>query len=159
MYFTSDEAEGTFAPFQSQLASLQQMKALCQSVVELAKSYTQAGDPSSAQAALQIAVNLGQRFSNTSGEDGLSRLTGGAAEILALSAMDPNSSYDGSGQTVQDRINHLRQQRTAIRGLYQQGVPLLGTMLEQDWNSYSDRVRAFGEPAALQWVVGKFGEK
>jgi hypothetical protein len=160
IYWTSTEdAEGTFAPFQSQLTQLLQVKALCQNVVELAKSYTQAGDQASAQAALQVVANVGRHYSSTSGEDGLSRGTGGAAEVMALSAMDPNASYDGSGQTVQERISQLRQQRTAIRGLYQQAVPLLGTLSDQDWISYSDRARAFGEPAALQWVAGKYGKK
>jgi hypothetical protein len=160
MYWTSGEdAEGMFAPFESQLTQLQQVKALAQNVMELAKSYRQAGDQASAEAALQIVANLGQRYSSTSGEDGLSRGVGGAAEVMALSAMDPNSSFDGSGQTVKERITQLRQQRTAIRGLYQQAVPVLGMMSDQDWTSYSDRARAFGEPAALQWVVGKYGQK
>jgi RNA polymerase sigma factor (sigma-70 family) len=160
MYWaSSEEAEGMFTSFQSQLTQLQQVKELSQNVVELAKSYTQAGDPASAQAALQIVANLGQHYSNTSGEDGLSRGVGGAAEVMALYAMDLNSSYDGGSQTVQDRINQLREQRKAIRGLYAQAVPLLGTLSDQDWIGYSDRARAFGEPAALQWVVGKFGQK
>ncbi len=162
MYFgasSEDEVEATFAPFQSQLTPLQQVKELYLDVVDLATSYKQAGDQASAQAALQIAVSLGQRYSNTSGEDGLSRLVGIGAEIHALFGMDPNSPYGSNGQTVQDRINQLRQQKSATRGLYQQAVPLLGTMSEQDWSSYSDRVRVFGEPAALQWVVGKFGQK
>ena len=119
MYWaSSEEAEGMFTPFQSQLTQLQQVKELSQNVVELAKSYTQAGDPASAQAALQIVANLGQHYSNPSGEDGLNRGVGGAAEIMALCAMDLSSSYDGGGQTVQDRINQLREQRKAIRGLY-----------------------------------------
>lgn len=162
MYFgasSEDEVEATFAPFQSQLTPLQQVKELYLDVVDLATSYKQAGDQASAQAALQIAVSLGQRYSNTSGEDGLSRLVGIGAEIHALFGMDPNSPYGSNGQTVQDRINQLRQQKSATRGLYQQAVPLLGTMSEQDWSSYSDRVRVFGEPAALQWVVGKYGQK
>jgi RNA polymerase sigma factor (sigma-70 family) len=160
MYWaSSEEAEGMFTSFQSQLTQLQQVKELSQNVVELAKSYTQAGDPASARAALQIVANLGQHYSNTSGEDGLSRGVGGAAEVMALYAMDLNSSYDGGGQTVQDRINQLREQRKAIRGLYAQAVPMLETLSDQDWIGYSDRARAFGEPAALQWVVGKFGQK
>ena len=156
---SDDEAEATFAPFQTQLTQLQQVKALSQNVVALAKSYLQAGDQASAQAALQVVVNLGRRYSSTSGEDGLSWGVGGAAEVMALSGMDPNTAYDGSGQTVQDRIKQLRQKRTAVRGLYQQAGPLLGAMSDEDWSSYSDRVRFFGAPAALQWVVGKFGQK
>jgi hypothetical protein len=161
MYFgtSEDEVEATFAPFQSQLTQLQQVKELYLDVCDLAKSYKQAGDQASAQAALQITVNLGQRYSNALGEDGLSRLAGIGAEVNALYAMDPNSPCDSNGQTVQDRMTQLRQQKTAILGLYKQGVPLLGTMSDQDWISYGDRARIFGEPAAIQWVVGKYGQK
>jgi len=160
MHWSSQEdAVEAFEPFQRQITQLQQVKDLCLNVLDLAKSYRQTGDSVSADAALQMAMNLGQRYGNASDEDGISRLVGSAAEVIALSAMNPNSAYDNRGQTVQDRIKQLRQQRTAIRNLYQEAAPLLGSLAEQDWTSYIDRVRTFGEPAALQWVVGKYGAK
>lgn len=154
---SEDEAEA-FAPLQSQLPQLQQIKALAVNLRDLSKSYEQAGDQASAQAALQMAVNLGQRY-YTSSADGFSQLVGTAAELIALNNLNPGSPYGSNGQTVQDRINQLKDQRSAIRGLYQHAVPLLGALSEQDWSSYSDRARVFGEPAALQWVVGKYGQK
>jgi hypothetical protein len=30
-------------------------------------------------------------------------------------------------------------------------------MSEQDWISYLDRDKSFGEEAAMRWAVGKFG--
>ncbi len=162
LYFAArdvDAVDAIFPLFQQQTAQHGQTKGLCQNLVELANSYRQGGDPASAQAALQMAADLAQHYNNSAGEDGLSRLVGGAAEVLALSQMDPNSPYGNQGQTVQDRISQLRQQRAAIKGLYQQAAPLLGAMSDQDWETYSDRARVFGEPAALQWVVGKYGQK
>jgi hypothetical protein len=32
---------------------------------------------------------------------------------------------------------------------------LLEKISDQDLNSYADRARLFGEPAALQWVLGR----
>ncbi|HWI58767.1 MAG TPA: hypothetical protein VNZ22_16195, partial [Bacillota bacterium] len=162
MYFedrNDEQVEATFASFSSQLTLDQQIKDLSVSLKDVAKSYTQAGDPASAEAALQMGMSLGQRYSTLSGENGLSQLVGMAAEVLSLAGMAPNSPYGSGGQTVQERINQLRQQRTAIRGLYQQAVPLLESLSAQDWTSYNERVRFFGEPAALQWVVGNYGQR
>jgi len=135
------------------------VKDLSVNLVDLAKSYQQTGDQASADAVLKIAANLGQRYSSSSGGNGLNQLVGMAAEAVAFYGMDLNSPYGSNGQTVQDHLNQLMQQRRAIRGFYQQAVPLLGTMSEQDWSSYSDRVQMFGESAALQWVLGRFGQK
>jgi hypothetical protein len=159
MHWSSEEdTVAAFEPFQRQLTQLQQVKALGLNVVDLAKSYQQAGDQASADATLQLAVSMGQRYSSSPGEDGLSQLVGTAVEVIALSRMDPNSAYNDSGQTVQERINQLRQQRTAVRELYQEAAPLLGSLGDQDWTAYSERARNFGEQAALQWVIGKYSQ-
>ena len=105
---------------------------------------------------------MGQRFSDAStgnGGNGFGQLVGQAAETLALYAMDPNSAYGADGQTVQDQIAQLWQQRTALRDLYQNAVPMLGALSGQDLAGYQNRVQQFGEVAALQWVTGKFGQK
>ncbi len=158
---TSDEEQvaAAFANFQPQLSTLQQIKALAVNLRELAKSYQTTGDSASADSALQIGQDLGRRFANSSDANGLSQLVGMASEVLNLSGMDPNSPYGPDGQTVQDRITQLRQRRTAIKGLYQEAAPLLGSLSEQEWAAYTDRVRYFGEPAALQWVAGKYGRE
>jgi hypothetical protein len=145
------------APLHDQ--QLVQVKELCAAMADLGKAYAQAGDQASAQAAWQMAVNLGRRYSDASGANGTSRLVGLSAEIIVLSRLDPTSPFGNGGQTVQDRVNQIRQQRTPIKELYQNAVPLMGTMSDQDWTSYGERAKAFGELAALQWVIGKFGQK
>ena len=139
---------------------LVQVKELSGKILDLANSYQQAGDGASRQAALQIAVNLGGRYSGGSaGEPLIAQLVGTAVERTALGAMDPNGPYGVNGQTAQDRLNQLAQQRTAIRELGQQADPLWQTMSEQDWISYHNRSTAFGEEAAMRWMVGKYGQK
>jgi RNA polymerase sigma factor (sigma-70 family) len=129
-------------------------------LVNLANSYRQAGDEASAQAALQMAVNLGQRYENGSpGGILLSQFVGMAVERSALGAMDPNSPYGNNGQTAQDRLNQLAQQTAALKGLAQQAEPLVETMSDQDWISYTDRIKSFGHEAALRWLVNKNGQK
>ncbi len=151
--------DAVFPLFRQQQEPLQQTKALCQNLVELAKSYQQSGDSASAQSILQMGVDFAERYRNSSSEDGLSQAVGDAAEILELAHMDPATPYGSDGQTVQDRIAELRQQRKPLRSLYLEIGPLLGMMSDQDWASYTEKSKLFGEPAALQWVVGKYGGK
>ena len=135
------------------------VKQLGQQMVDLANAYTQAGDPASAQATLQIAANLGQRLGGSPDVCLLTPLVGIAVERMALGAMDPNSPYGDNGQTVQDRLNQITQQRAAIHELADQANPLLATLPGQDWISYVDRHLMFGEEAAMRWVVSKYGQK
>jgi hypothetical protein len=72
--------------------------------------------------------------------------------------MDPTSPYGEGGQTVQGRLDELAQQRTAIASLTGQFGAIQQRVSDQDWISYKDRWRSFGEEAALRWVVGKYGQ-
>ena len=106
-------------------------------------------------------MNLGQTLRECIVNDAalINQLVGMAIEKLALNAMNPNSPYGDNGQTVQDQLNQIAQNRAAISELVQQATPLLPTMSDQDILNYENRRRAFGEVAALQWVVSKYGQK
>jgi len=106
-----------------------------------------------------MAANLGQRYKDTPGETEVSWLVGMAVERIALSAMDPSSPYGSDGQTVQDRLNQLAQKNAEMKELNAQLEPLLPNLSNQDWISYKDRWRVFGEESAIRWVVNKYGQK
>jgi RNA polymerase sigma factor (sigma-70 family) len=150
----------TIPAWQTLLPQLRQIKDLSQYMIDLANSYRQAGDQASEQAALQMAANLGQRYGNpVAGEPEISRLVGLAVERNALNAMDPNSPYGEGGQTVKDRLDYLAQQSAQIKKLGQQTEALLPMMSDQDWISYKDRWRVFGEEAAGKWLINKYGQQ
>jgi RNA polymerase sigma factor (sigma-70 family) len=142
------------------LPQLAQMKQLSLSMFQVADAYTQAGDTGSAQAVLQMAEALGQRYSDpAAAEPELSALVGIWIERKALQGMDPNAPYGDSGQTVQDRINELTQQNTSVRALGDQAFNLYPNLTDQDWVIYKDRWMMFGEANAQQWVINKYGQK
>ncbi|HXJ75891.1 MAG TPA: hypothetical protein VNM37_23755, partial [Candidatus Dormibacteraeota bacterium] len=143
------------------LPQLVQMRDLSQSLVDLANSYRQAGDEGSRQSALQMVISLGHRYSGGGpGENLISQLVGVAIERRALEAMDPNSPYGADGaMTVQERMNQLVAQRTTVRELVTQTKPFWDAMSEQDWISYHNRSMVFGEMAAQQWLLNKYGQK
>jgi hypothetical protein len=73
--------------------------------------------------------------------------------------MDPASPYGDTGRTVKDRIGQLVQQYTAVNELAQRVEALQQTMSAQDWISYLDRSRTFGEVASARWLLGKYGQQ
>ncbi len=143
------------------LPQLAPLKQLGQDLVDLAKAYSQSGDQTSAQAALQMAMNLGERYVPASAGDALiSQLVGLVIQRNALNAMDPKSPYGADGQTVQDRLNQVEQQRAMLKELGQQAASLLEkTKSDQDWINYIDRWMIFGDFHAAQWIVNKYGQQ
>ncbi|HEY1489795.1 MAG TPA: hypothetical protein VGF90_02035, partial [Verrucomicrobiae bacterium] len=67
--------------------------------------------------------------------------------------------YGTDGQTVKDRLDQLTQQSAAIKDLVKQMEPLQSAMSSQDWINYNERTKTFGEMNALQWLLGKYGQK
>jgi RNA polymerase sigma factor (sigma-70 family) len=132
---------------------------LGQDTVGLATGYQQSGDQASAQAAFQTAVDLGQRLDQPGESTAVSQLVGMNIERAAFNAMDPASPYGDTGQTVQDQINQLAQQRTAMMDLGAQFGAVSPMMTDQDWINYRDRESAFGQEAAQQWAIGKYGQQ
>jgi RNA polymerase sigma factor (sigma-70 family) len=154
------EAETSMvATWQLQLPQLAVLSDLDKQIVNLAKSYAQSGDAGSAQAALQMDVNLGQQMDSTPTSPLITQLVGVAIERSAYGAMDPNSPAGTDGQTVQDQLDQLTQQRATIKGLANQMEALQETMSPQDWINYNERTMMFGEMNALQWLLGKYGQK
>jgi RNA polymerase sigma factor (sigma-70 family) len=140
------------------LPQLAQLKQLTLDTRDLANAYRQAGDTTSADAVLQMADKLGQRYANPSaGEPTVSQLVGIAIEKIALGAMDPTTPYGGNGQTVQDRLNQLAQQRAAVAEMDQQVEKLLPSLSDQDWVIYKNRWLMFGEQNAQSWVINTYG--
>jgi hypothetical protein len=140
------------------LPQLAQLKQLALNTRDLANAYRQAGDTTSAQTALQMADKLGQQYANPSaGEPTISQLVGIAIERIALGGMDPTAPYGGNGQTVQDRLNQLAQQREDVFQMSQQVDKLLPSLSDQDWIIYKNRWLMFGEQNAQSWLINTYG--
>lgn len=141
------------------LPQLQQVKDLGLDLVNLANTYQQQGDSSSAQAALQMAINLANHYASpTPGEAAISQLVGLTLEGIALKDMDPAAQYGSDGQTVQDYLNQLKQQRTALQQQASQIESVLPQLSDQDWIIYHERWMMFGEQNAAQWIINKYAK-
>jgi RNA polymerase sigma factor (sigma-70 family) len=134
---------------------LVQLKELGQDLLGMANSYQQAGDSSSRESALQIGVDLGQRLSDPSAGETLHRqIVGISIERAALQAMDPDSTFDTAGLTVQGRLNQLTSRIDEIRLLAKQSDPLWKTLNDQGWVNFDGQLAANGEEVAVRWLIG-----
>jgi hypothetical protein len=154
------EAEAKFiAAMGVPLPQLAQLKQLSSSIVDLANSYRQAGDRASEQTVLQMALQMGQQL-DPNGPGGrflINNLVGIAIQLNALKAMDPASPCGSSGQTVQNFMDQITQQRAAFKQLGQQTENLFAQMPPEDLISFSDRTKLDGELAGIQWYLNKTG--
>ena len=84
----------------------------------------------------------------------LHQTVGICIERAALQAMDPDSSFDTAGLTVQGRLNQLTSRIDEIRLSARQTDPLWKTLNDQDWVNFEGQLAANGEEAALRWLIG-----
>lgn len=154
------EAEAQVIPSMSLLLPhLSDLAQLNQNLINLATAYRQAGDNASAQAALQIDASMGERLRGPENTSLITQLVGLSIEGLALKQMDPGSTYGNSGQTVGDLLSGLSQQKTALNQFASQLDTIYTTISAQDWISYHDRWRTFGEENAIRWLLNKYAQK
>ena len=126
-------------------------------LVELAKSYQQAGDNASAQTMLQMCQDLGQRLDDANSMTLIQQLVGIALERMGLEAAAGMSSEADSTQALQDGLQAVLQRRENIRTLAR-AAPIdewVQTASPEDIIAYCDRERIFGEQKALQWVANR----
>jgi tetratricopeptide (TPR) repeat protein len=148
------EAEAkAVAAFGLMLPHLVELKQAGLKTTELAQLYRQNGDEASAQAALQLALGLGQRLDGGEPLTTIEELVGFAIERRALAAMDPASVIGDTGQTVQGRLDAINQRRKDIKEISSKEEAILPTLSEPDLVSFFDRVKVLGEDAAVLWLV------
>jgi hypothetical protein len=153
--YTEAEAR-TIASRNLLLPELSPYKKVGVNLVDLAKAYQQNGDTASAQASLQLAMDLGQRLDESGTQTFIQKLVGMAIQKLALNTMDPNATLAG-GQTVQARLDGLQQEKAYINSLDIQWQNLAPNMSDQDVMNYYDRQWRFGVIQAHEWMINKFG--
>jgi len=143
-------------------SSLNELDQLRRSLGELATRYQQSGDEEAAQGLLQLGLRLGQRLADES--LGVKTENQEAVGILMqrrlLETMDPASAYDGTGQTVKDRLDELARRRADIVTLRDPagwGGYLLRKLSEPDLISYFERLSNSSEVEARRWAVTRQG--
>jgi hypothetical protein len=155
--YSEAEAKGV-ATWTHELPHLSQLKQAGVDLLELAGRYQQSGDESQAREARQLALHLADMLQDGSQQKFIiNQLVGISVERKVLETLDPNSAYDNSGRTVQQRIDELAQNRKNLKANVGAMENLLPIMTPADQTAFHDRMRIYGEKSAMQWAVDKYG--
>ncbi len=141
------------ATYGAALPHLAELKQTGSKLIELADQYRQAGDTTSAQAALDLGLGLGQRLAEPGQISLIHELVGTAIELNSLEAMDPNGVVGNTGLTAQGQRDAIAEQRKVIKEIFPQVEAILPTLSEPDLVSFLERMRVLGEDAAAQWLL------
>jgi hypothetical protein len=138
------------------LPHLSQMKGLAQDMAELQKQYVANGDAASAERLAQIGIQMAQHLTAEKGGSSLiNELVGFAAERLVISPLDQQRSYDFLNGTPSARMDDLQAQRAKVKELTASFDQWWRTAPESEIVSFYDRMKLYGEPAALGWVQAR----
>ena len=136
------------------LAQMPPIKMVANSIAEVQARYAQSGDAQSAATLIQAGLGLSDRL--TEGEGGrfvISQLVGMAVESIMLNQLQADVRYDFlGGKTPTERQAELKQQKADFRALNTSLTSAYATMSEADWQSYSDRMKTYGEVDAMKWL-------
>ncbi|HMJ90033.1 MAG TPA: hypothetical protein VK530_09465 [Candidatus Acidoferrum sp.] len=149
--FSEAEAKA-IASMGALLPHLSELRATGKSLNELAATRREAGDTASADAALQWAIQLGQRTGQEGTMTLVQQLVAVAIERDTLKKFDPNALVDASGLTAQQRLAELEQRRDAIKGVAKDSGEIMQRLSEAELALYFDRLKMFGEESAVQWA-------
>jgi tetratricopeptide (TPR) repeat protein len=155
----SEAAAKAAAGFELPIPQFARLKQLGQQVADLAQAYHQAGDDASAQAALQIGLELGRRLDDPRAFSLIQNLVGVGIQRSQLSAMNPTDLYGSAEQTVQNHLDTLAQRGDALRAALPmdggRSTPVgdvLMSLSDSDLAIFFDRMRASGQWAAVEWA-------
>ena len=154
----SDADAATAAALGLALPYLPELKDLSQNIGDLAAQYRQAGDSASAQAVLQIGLDLGQRLDSGTATM-IQDIVGLSIQRNLLAGLDPGAPYGTAGQTVQNQIDAVTQQRTALQTLAGQQPAVVSEMSDADMVNFFQRMNTSGETTAILWAVNKYAAK
>ena len=104
----------------------------------------------------QIGATLGRHLSDGSGASSiLNQLVGLIIEEELLKRPSPSTVWGFLGQNTGDRLTEIQARKDVVRGgarLFNEWLP---TASEADLISYFDRVKMYGEPAAMSWLASR----
>ena len=138
------------------LPMLPQLKELAQEALALQRQYAAAGDAASAESLAQYQILLARHLSQGQGATCLvNQRVAMAMERGALDLLDSARAYDFLGQSPAERLAALQNQTTRMEETirwFGQWLPQAG---DAELIAYIDRVKLYGEPAAIQWLRGQ----
>jgi tetratricopeptide (TPR) repeat protein len=141
------------------LPHLSLLKELGNDLAALQVQYTASADPDSVETIAQWGLHLSRQLSFGSGADCLvSQKIGLAIERTTVETLDPQHRYDWLGSIPAERLAQIEAELSSIEQARERSDRWLSQARDADLVAYFDRVKFYGEPAALRWLDQRSGE-
>lgn len=148
------EAKGA-AAWNLSMPHLQEVRGLSREMAALQEQYLREGDKAAAETMASFGTILANQV-NTGGFDVLiNRMVASSIEQDLLKNLDPGSQLSGLGTTVQSRLEQLAREKESMKSGAQLFEQWNRTASEADKISFYDRLKLYGEPAALGWLQNR----
>ena len=140
-------------------ATLALIRQLASQMADLQKQELNVGDADSAENLAQMGVILGDQLNSGANGNYLNnQLAGVAIESLMLEQLNSNTSYDFlNGETPAQRLRELRNQKAMLSKLTSDFEALNSNLTDAEKVNFQERVKIYGEVAAMRWVVQQHG--
>jgi RNA polymerase sigma factor (sigma-70 family) len=139
-----------------ELPHISQVVELSRGMVEIVKQAQATGDAASVETTARIGLAMADHLNSV--QDGgnlLGQMVGVAVQQRLLSQLDRNQNYPFLSGTVDESLSALSQREKSIR----QDSQFIGDWIahapEQEAVSYFDRLKLYGEAAAIQWLKNR----
>jgi hypothetical protein len=120
--------------------------------------YAAAGDTASATAIAKLGLGLAANISEAGTKSLGTQMLSASAERDFLRGLDPNGTYDFLQQPIDQRLAQLQTDRKAAVDESKWATDWLGSASDSQLVSYFDRMRLYGEGAALKWARTQIGQ-
>ena len=142
------------------LPHLKPLKELAQEIGSLQQRYLATGDATSAEAVARLGWNVGQQL--TVGEGSryiINQTVGLTVEQELLTRLPPESQPDFLLMPVKDQLAAIDGRKKALREINPLFDQLLATANEIEIINFCDRMKLYGESAALEWLQKRQGDR
>jgi len=137
------------------LPHLMPMRELARTMQATAQQYRQQGDSASANSLIAMGLILGGHLSEGGGSQTLlNQLVGIGIEKNFLKQLDPNGT-DPFGRPVAEVSASAAQRKAHLNELSQALLPLYSKLEDAELANYLERVKLYGEEAAVTWLKTK----
>lgn len=134
--------------------TLTPLREVSQQLDGLKDEFIKTADFDAAEPAVIIGLNLGQKI-QTSAPFLIDQLVGITIEQGFLEQLDPLTQAGPNGQTAEERLATLEQDRQTIKAQTQAFTEVAPRMNAATTKEYFGRMRRDGELAAMKWAVAK----
>jgi RNA polymerase sigma factor (sigma-70 family) len=152
---TAAEAKG-LATHAVELPYIAQVVEMSRKMVDLMKQHQSSGDSASVENLTRMGLTAaGHLNAVQDGGNLLGQMVGVKVEQRFLTELDPKQNYAFLNGTVGERLSALATREQSIRKDSQFIGEWIGRATEQETVSYFDRLKLYGESAAIEWLKNR----